>query len=143
MLLMGSTVRAFRPFSNAIVANKVASSRGLSMITITDGVEFDTIAREWRMKWSADEDKKSLASAQQSLSLFTTAIKKIDGVKSIQRVVCGGCLDFKVVVALDAAKYGAWEEAKHSPEEEFLASVKAINGISEVETQTYTLMPVE
>jgi len=113
------------------------------MITITDGVEFDTIAREWRMKWSADEDKKSLASAQQSLSLFTAAIKKIDGVKSIQRVVCGGCLDFKVVVALDAAKYGAWEEAKHSPEDEFLASVKAINGISEVETQTYTLMPVE
>ena len=26
----------------------------------------------------------------------------------MQRVVCGGCLDYKVVVALDADKFGAW-----------------------------------
>jgi len=24
------------------------------MITITEGVQFDTIAREWRLKWSAE-----------------------------------------------------------------------------------------
>lgn len=27
------------------------------MPTITDGVDFDVIAREWRFKWSEDEDK--------------------------------------------------------------------------------------
>ena len=31
----------------------------------TVGVEFNSIAREWRFKWSADNDKQSLASAQQ------------------------------------------------------------------------------
>jgi hypothetical protein len=29
-----------------------------SFATIVDGVNFDTIAREWRFKWSADNDKK-------------------------------------------------------------------------------------
>jgi hypothetical protein len=38
-----------------------------SFATLADGVEFDTIAREWRLKWSPDNDKKSLASAQQSM----------------------------------------------------------------------------
>lgn len=114
-----------------------------SMNTITTGVDFDTIAREWRVKWSGDDDKKSLASAQQSLDLFKDRIKQVDGVKSVQRVVCGGCLDFKVIIALDAAKFGSWEEAKFAPEEEFLNSLKAIPGISQIETQTFTLMPVD
>lgn len=80
----------------------------LSMIEITTGVEFNTIAREWRLKWSPDDNKKSLASVQQTLVVFTNALKKIDGVKSVQRIVCGGCLDYKVITALSADKYAAW-----------------------------------
>ena len=72
------------------------------------GVEFDTIAREWRFKWSGDDEKKSLASAQQTLSLFAPALKNVDGLKNVQRIVCGGCLDFKVIVAVSADKFGAW-----------------------------------
>jgi len=60
------------------------------MATITNGVEFDTIAREWRLKWSPDNDKKSLASVQQTLTVFKPALAKISGLKSVQRVVCGG-----------------------------------------------------
>lgn len=77
-------------------------------ITITTGVEFDTIAREWRMKWSPDHDKKSLQQVQETLNKFTTSLKQIDGVKSVQRIVCGGCLDYKVIVSLSADKFGAW-----------------------------------
>ena len=44
----------------------ISRAVSLQATKITDGVEFDTIAREWRLKWSADNDKKSLASAQQS-----------------------------------------------------------------------------
>ena len=58
-----------------------------------------------------------------------------------QRVVCGGCLDFKVVTALDADSYGEWEAAGHAPEAAFLEAAKAIPGVTTVETQTYTLMP--
>ena len=60
--------------------------------------------------------------------------------KKVQRIVCGGCLDFKVIIALDAPAFGAWAETKFAPEEEFLAAITAIPGVSVVETQTYTLM---
>ena len=66
---------------------------------------------------------------------------QVEGVKSVQRVVCGGCLDFKahgiacivdaqghvtpqtlrnasqVVVKLPADKFGDWENAGFAPEE--------------------------
>jgi len=112
------------------------------MVTITEGVEFDTIAREWRCKWSADGDKKSLQEAQKLLESVLPEVKKVDGVKGVQRVVCGGCLDFKVITSLPAEKFGAWEEKEFAPEADFLKDLKAIPGISTVETQTYTLMPM-
>ena len=70
------------------------------MTVITEGVEFDTIAREWRCKWSADDDKKSLQELQKALEEAKDGIKKVDGVLKVQRIVCGGCLDFKVVISL-------------------------------------------
>jgi hypothetical protein len=70
------------------------------MPTIAQGVEFDTIAREWRCKWSADHDKASLVEAQKAIDSILAEVKAVDGCKSVQRVVCGGCLDFKVRCAL-------------------------------------------
>ena len=69
-------------------------------------------------------------------------MKAVAGVKSVQRVVCGGCHDFKVIIALEAGSWGGWEGAAFAPEEAFLAKIKSINGITNVETQTYTLMPM-
>jgi hypothetical protein len=109
---------------------------------ITDGVEFDTIAREWRCKWNADNDKKSLAEAQALLNSVLPNVKKVDGVKSVQRIVCGGCLDFKVVTSLPTDKFKEWEKTNFAPETDFVKKLKAIDGISAVETQTYTLMPM-
>eukprot|EP00527_Entomoneis_sp_CCMP2396_P005462 CAMPEP_0198140100 /NCGR_PEP_ID=MMETSP1443-20131203/3298_1 /TAXON_ID=186043 /ORGANISM="Entomoneis sp., Strain CCMP2396" /LENGTH=126 /DNA_ID=CAMNT_0043802425 /DNA_START=109 /DNA_END=489 /DNA_ORIENTATION=- len=113
-----------------------------TMGTITEGVEFDTIAREWRCKWSPDSDKKSLAEAQKLLSSVVEEVKKVDGVKGVQRVVCGGCMDFKVITSVDSEKFGAWSDAKFAPEADFLEKLKAIDGIDVVETQTFTLMPM-
>ena len=129
-------------FFSAAAAFRVAGKRSFitaRTATITKGVDFNTIAREWRLKWSADDDKKSLAAVQQTLVLMQNQIKAVPGVKSVQRIVCGGCLDYKVIVALDAAKFGEWEAKKFAPEEEFIKAVKAIGGVSTVETQTYTI----
>ena len=79
------------------------------MPTIVEGVDFDTVAREWRCKWSADNDKASLAAAQALLVKTKPDIAEVKGVKEVKRIVCGGCLDFKVIIALDAAVYGDWE----------------------------------
>jgi len=66
------------------------------MVKITEGVEFDTVAREWRCKWSGEADNASLAAAQKVLDSNLAKVKGVDGVIKVQRVVCGGCLDFKV-----------------------------------------------
>ena len=66
----------------------------------------------------------------------------MDGVKSVQRIVCGDCQDFKVVTSVEEPKFGAWEGNQFAPEEDFLEKLKAIDGIDTVETQTVTLMPM-
>ena len=128
--------------STGLLKVRAGSKSSLQMVEITKGVNFDTVAREWRFKWTPDDDKASLASAQQTLDMYSSQIKEISGVKCVQRVVCGGCMDFKVITALDAESFGAWEQKQFAPEEQFLAAIKAIPGISQVETQTFTLMPV-
>ncbi|GAX13940.1 hypothetical protein FisN_5Lh155 [Fistulifera solaris] len=109
------------------------------MHSMTEGVNFDTIAREWRCKWSSDNDKKSLQEAQKTLESVLADVKQIDGVKGVQRIVCGGCLDFKVIISLSADKFEAWQGVNYAPEETFLEKLKAIDGISTVETQNYTI----
>lgn len=92
-------------------------------------VTADHIAREWRCKWSQDNDNASLVAAQAALDGVLGDVKATPGVVSVQRVVCGGCLDFKVIVKLDAASWGAFEEGGHGPEEKLIAELKAIDGI--------------
>lgn len=111
-----------------------------NMAILAEGVEFDSIAREWRCKWSADNDKASLVEAQKVLAATLDTIKAIDGVKEVQRIVCGGCLDFKVITSLSVETFAAWQEADFAPEKEFLAKLESIDGITLVETQTFTLM---
>ena len=108
------------------------------MGAFTDNVQFTHIAREWRCKWVEEDDKKTLAAAQTSLDARLAQVKAVAGVKSVQRVVCGGCQDFKVIVCLDAEAFGAWEAAEFAPEKDFLADIEAA-GLKRVETQTYTL----
>lgn len=105
-----TSIHAFRTIAAKPMTASMASRR---MITITTGVEFDTIAREWRLKWTPDNDKKSLATVQQSLDKLTSSLKKIDGVKGVQRIVCGGCQDYKVIVSMPAEKFGAWVSNSH------------------------------
>merc|ERR1719296_84436 len=142
--LVAST-NAFAP-SNAVFgirAGASPSSTSQNMVEIAEGVEFDTVAREWRCKWTPDGDKASLVAAQEALKAVVSELKGLEGVKRVDRVVCGGCLDFKVVTSLEADKFGNWEENKFAPEEDFVSMLKAIDGVSQIETQTYTLMPID
>lgn len=113
------------------------------MPTIAKGVEFDTIAREWRCKWAEKDDKKSLEEVQKALDGVMGKVGAVPGLRNVQRLVCGGCLDFKVMISVKEDKFGEWEGTKFEPEAEFLEAIKKIDGVSTVETQTITLMPVK
>jgi hypothetical protein len=82
--------------------------------TVAAGVEYETIAREWRFKWNPDSEKKSLVDAQSTLQKYLMKIKSVEGVKNVQRVVCGGCHDFKVIVSLPAELFSKWVRYHYS-----------------------------
>merc|ERR1711862_1077125 len=65
-------------------------------------------------------------------------IKAVDGVVSVERLVCGGCLDFKVCIKVEASKFGDWEKNKFAPEEAFLEACRGCDELTGVETQTIT-----
>jgi len=118
----------------------VAASPEETMAEIGEtGVKFDTIAREWRCKWSEDDEKSSLKEAQALLDSILPDIKALPGVSGVKRVVCGGCLDFKVDVAFEKAKF---DETVGGLEVKFLAYLNAIKGITQIDTQTMTYMTV-
>merc|ERR1712187_560262 len=85
----------------------------------------------------------SLVAVQEKLEEVLADLSSVEGVSSIQRVVCGGCNDFKVITKLPAEAFGKWEAANFEPEAEFLEKVKGISGVTAVETQTYTLEEVK
>ena len=52
-------------------------------------------------------------------------------------------LPWKVITSVPAGdKFEAWKDSGFAPEDEFLSKLKSIEGISAVETQTYTIMPM-
>mmetsp|Transcript_19922 Transcript_19922/g.49467 ORF Transcript_19922/g.49467 Transcript_19922/m.49467 type:complete len:114 (+) Transcript_19922:186-527(+) len=110
------------------------------MPSITPNVSFDHVAREWRCKWSSDHDSASLSACQDALtSLALPALKAAYPNAEVTRTVCGGCHDFKVAVRLPAAEFGKFEADGFGPEGAFLDKLKFIEGVSMVETQTFTL----
>mmetsp|Transcript_32495 Transcript_32495/g.52285 ORF Transcript_32495/g.52285 Transcript_32495/m.52285 type:complete len:157 (+) Transcript_32495:63-533(+) len=129
------------------------------MPSIAAGVDFDTVAREWRCKWSDEDCKASLKACQKLLEDLTIDILQVThdfvgkqlkttevlngkldvGKQTVQRIVCNECNDFKVVVKLPLEMFAEWEKRNFAPEATFLEGLRAIPGVSQVETQTYTL----
>ena len=48
----------------------------------------------------------------------------------------------KIISQVPLDDFGPWEEGGHAPEAEFLEKLKAIDGVSQVETQTITNMAI-
>jgi len=113
------------------------------MPEITSNVKFEHIAREWRCKFSEDNEKAALSAAQSALEEVLGKLSAVKGVISVQRVVCGGCFDFKVITKLSVASFQEWETSKFAPEADFLEALGKISGIDKIETQTYTLEEVK
>jgi len=106
-------------------------------------MSFDRVCREWRCKYSGDKaDSESLESVAKVVEEYLPQIKAVSKDATVNRLVCGGCLDFKLMTTVPLADFGPWEEKGFAPEAEFLEKIKAIPGISVVETQTITNMEI-
>jgi len=107
------------------------------MPSLCKGVDF--IIREWQCKFDPKEDKKAATEALALLADYTPKLKAVKGFKAAHRVVGEGCYDFKVITKVGTAEFGDWEGKKFEPEEEFLAKLKAVVGVSQADAHTHTL----
>mmetsp|Transcript_103064 Transcript_103064/g.332498 ORF Transcript_103064/g.332498 Transcript_103064/m.332498 type:complete len:141 (+) Transcript_103064:88-510(+) len=115
-----------------------------NQFAICEGVEgINSLAREWRCKWDETDGKQSLTECQKVLDeIVVPALKHVHGLSSVQRVVCGGCKDFKIIVKLGLNAFDDWAAMNFAPEEQVVEAFASIEGVSQIECQTYTIMPV-
>jgi len=128
------------------MGSKCSSPPAANTLQLVDGVEFGSLGREWRCKFATAGEAATpnlissvpLEEAEKLFQGYLAKIKAIGGVERILRIACGACTDYKVIVVAENDAYGAWETDKFSPEEEFIASLSKVEGISMVEQQKYT-----
>jgi hypothetical protein len=116
----------------------------MNSVPLANGaMSFDRVCREWRCKYSGDKsDSESLEAISKVVDEYLPAIKAVSADATVNRLVCGGCLDFKLMTTVPLDDFGPWEAKGFAPEAEFLAKIKAIDGVSVVETQTITNMQI-
>lgn len=70
-------------------------------------------------------------------------VKGVRGVVSVQMMMCSTCCDYKILITQGADHYPEWKAAGHAPEEAFLESLKAIEGVNEATSQLYSIHNME
>lgn len=115
----------------------------VDIIKANGAMSFDRVCREWRCKYEGDKaTSESLEAIAKVVDEYLPEIKKVSDGITVNRLVCGGCLDFKLMMTVPLDDFGPWEEKGFAPESDFLAKIKAIDGVSLVETQTITNMEI-
>ena len=136
--LLFGIASAFSPESRAVRPN----TRLHDAVPLANGsMNFDRVCREWRCKYTGDKStSESLEAIAGIVAEYLPEIKKASSDVTVNRLVCGACLDFKLMTTVPLADFGPWEASGFAPEAEFLEKLKAIPGVSQVETQTITNM---
>jgi hypothetical protein len=128
-------------FAPAVIRTPSSSALQMAVELANGSMSFDRVCREWRCKYDGDKsDSKSLEAIGAVLAEYLPEVKKASADATVNRLICGGCLDFKLQTTVPLEDFGKWEAAGFAPEAEFLAKIKAIEGVTQVETQTITNM---
>ena len=92
----------------------VASARtnAPAMVDLANGkMSFDRVCREWRCKYEGDKvTSASLEAIAGVVDEYLPALKALSPEVKVNRLVCGGCLDFKLQTTVPLDAFGPWEE---------------------------------
>ena len=128
-------------YRNALNTVRTMSSESVPLAN--GSMSFNRVCREWRCKYSGDKsDSASLESIAKVVDEYLPQIKAVSKDVTVNRLICGACLDFKLMTTVPLNDFGPWSESEFAPEKEFLEKLKAIEGVSMVETQTITNMEI-
>merc|ERR1740124_1203260 len=122
--LLLNRASAFSPVQPTF--RKMSSLKAESVPLANGSMSFDHVCREWRCKYTGDKsDSKSLEAISGVVNEYLDQIKAVSPGVKVNRLVCGSCLDFKLMTTVPLADYGPWEEKDHSPEKEFIEKITA------------------
>jgi hypothetical protein len=140
----GNVMAFVGPSSAATSRSTKSTSLKAEAVPLANGsMSFDRVCREWRCKYTGDKaTSESLQAIAGLVDEYLGTIKEASSQITVNRLVCGACLDFKLMMTVPLEDFGPWEAAGFAPEAEFLEKLKAIDGVSQVETQTITNMIV-
>ena len=75
-------------------------------------MSFNRVCREWRCKYDGDKGtSESLEAISKVVDELLPEIKKASKYATVNRLICGGCLDFKLMTTVPLDDFGPWEEA--------------------------------
>ena len=92
------------------------------------------VAHEWRCKWSAGNNHRSLKAVYAALAIVADKAMEVDGNLGQVCHASGGV--FYVITSMQADKFEAWEAANFAPEQDFIALLQGAPGISDIEAVT-------
>jgi hypothetical protein len=101
-------LKAFAPMSQ-----NARTNMALADVPLANGaMSFNRVCREWRCKYDGDKStSESLEAIAKVVEELLPEIKKASKDATVNRLVCGGCLDFKLMTTVPLEDYGPWEEA--------------------------------
>merc|ERR1719362_2160659 len=84
----------------------------LHAVSLANGaMSFDRVCREWRCKYTGNKsDSASLEAISKVVDEYLPAIKGVSSDVKVNRLVCGSCLDFKLMTTVPLDDFGPWEE---------------------------------
>ncbi|KAL3942169.1 MAG: hypothetical protein SGBAC_003594 [Bacillariaceae sp.] len=141
LIALFASASAFAP---AGVSSRQHMALNAEDVPLANGaMSFNRVCREWRCKYEGDKGtSESLEAISKVVDEYLPDLKKLSDGVTVNRLVCGGCLDFKLMTTVPLEDFGPWEESGYAPEADFLEKIKAIPGVSQVETQTITNMQI-
>lgn len=90
------------PSSSALAAESVPLANG--------AMSFNRVCREWRCKYEGDKGtSESLEAIAKVVDEMLPEIKKISPDITVNRLVCGACLDFKLMMTVPLEDFGPWD----------------------------------
>ncbi len=78
------------------------SNMSANAVPLANGaMSFDRVCREWRCKYEGDKaTSESLEAISKLVDEYLPAIKATSSDATVNRLVCGGCLDFKLMTTV-------------------------------------------
>ena len=81
------------PYNSNMSANSVPLANG--------AMSFDRVCREWRCKYEGDKaTSESLEAISKLVDEYLPEVKKASSDVTVNRLICGGCLDFKLMTTV-------------------------------------------